>query len=129
MKKIFLLVLTAVLLSTSAVYAGGLEIKQKSGDYNVAVRLDKNPAIVGNNSMQIEIRDGLGHPVTDAKIRVNYSMPAMPGMPAMNYGTNAVLTGSAYAAKINLSMSGSWNVALRITRGGKTSTMKFNVDA
>jgi hypothetical protein len=30
---------------------------------------------------------------------------------------------------VNLSMSGSWNVAVKITKGGKTSTVKFNVDA
>jgi hypothetical protein len=53
----------------------------------------------------------------------------MPGMPAMNYKANAVLSGNTYAAKLDFSMSGAWNVTVKITKGGKTSTVKFNVDA
>ena len=67
--------------------------------------------------------------MTDAKVRIEYSMPAMPGMPAMNYKADAELKGYEYKAKMNLSMSGAWNVAVKITRGGKTTTVKFNVDA
>jgi len=50
-------------------------------------------------------------------------------MPAMNYKTDAVLKGNEYQAVMGLSMSGSWNIAVKITRTGKTSTLKFTVDA
>jgi len=30
---------------------------------------------------------------------------------------------------MNLPMSGSWNIAVKIARSGKTQTVKFNVDA
>ena len=66
--------------------------------------------------------------MADAKVKVEYSMPAMPGMPASNYKTDAALKGSEYKAKINLSMPGSWDIAVEITRGSKTETAKFNVD-
>lgn len=56
-------------------------------------------------------------------------MPAMPGMPPMNHETDAVLTGYNYVAIMDLRMSGSWNVTVKITRGGKTTKVKFNVDA
>jgi hypothetical protein len=56
-------------------------------------------------------------------------MPAMSGMPAMNYKTNAELKDNAYKAKINLSMTGSWNIAVKIIKGGKTASMKFSIDA
>ena len=108
-------------------YASGLEIQKKASDYNVVVRLDKNPPVTVNNSMEIEIRDASGHSVTDAKVKVDYSMPAMPPMPAMNYKTDAVLTGATYEAKMNLPMAGTWYVAVKVTRGGKTSAMKFSV--
>ncbi len=55
--------------------------------------------------------------------------PAMPGMPAMNYKTEAPLRGGVYSAKMTLSMAGSWNVTVKVTKGGKTSMMKFSVDA
>ncbi len=114
---------------SGVVYAKGLELKQKAGDYNVEVRLDKNPPVVGNNDMEINISDASGRPVTDAKVIVNYSMPAMPGMPAANYKAVALLTGTKYAATLSPSMSGSWNVTVKITKGGKTSSIKFNIDA
>jgi len=129
MKKIFLLTIVVLLVSLGAAFASGLEVKQKSGEYTVEVRLDKNPPVVGNNSIEIEVMDASGHYVTDAQVKVDYSMPAMPGMPAMHYKTDAALSGRKYAAKMNLSMSGSWNIAVRLTKGGKTSTVKFNVDA
>ncbi len=81
MKRLMVLIL-AVMLMAGVAYAKGLEVKQKAGDYNVEIRLDKNPPVVGNNGMEITITDASGRPVTDAKVLVNYSMPAMPGMPA-----------------------------------------------
>jgi hypothetical protein len=129
MKKTILITVALLLIAAGAVFAAGLELKQKAGDYNVDIKLDKNPPVVGNNNIEIEVRDASGMYVTDAKVKIDYTMPAMPGMPAMNYKTDAVLSGQKYSAKMNLSMSGSWNVAVKITKGSKISTVKFNVDA
>ncbi len=123
------LVAVIFLLAAGIAYAKDYEVTKKAGDYNVAVKIDKNPPVVGDNNVSIEITDASGHHARDAKVVVDYSMPAMPGMPAMNYKANAELKGDAYKAKMNLSMSGSWNIAVKITRVGKTSTMKFTVDA
>ena len=129
MKKLLLLATALLLIATGAVYAKGFEVNQKTGDYNVAIRFDKNALSTGNNGVEIDIRDAYGKSVTDAKVMVSYSMPAMPGMPAANYKTIALLAGAKYAATLNLSMSGSWNVAVKIAKAGKTSTVRFNVDA
>jgi len=128
MKKLMVLMVVLLLVAGIA-YAKEYEVQKRAGDYNVEVRIDKNPPIVGDNDVTIEVKDSSGKYVTDAKVKVDYSMPAMPGMPAMNYKTDAELKGNEYKAKINLSMSGSWNVAVKITRAGKTATMKFSVDA
>ncbi len=130
MKKIIVLSLALFLIAiTGSAYAKGYEVKKKAGAYDVEVRIDKNPPVVGDNNVTVEIKDASGKNVTDAKVKVEYSMPAMPGMPAMNYKTDMELKGSEFKAKMNLSMSGPWNIALKITRGGKTTTVKFNVDA
>ncbi len=123
------LVAVIFLLAAGIAYAKDYEVTKKAGDYNVAVKIDKNPPVVGDNNVSIEITDASGHHARDAKVVVDYSMPAMPGMPAMHYKANAELKGDEYKAKMNLSMSGSWNVAVKVTRVGKTSTMKFTVDA
>ncbi len=128
MKRSIVLIVV-LLLVAGIVYAKEYEVQKKAGDYNIEVKIDKNPPIVGDNNITIEVKDSSGNYVTDAKVRLDYSMPAMPGMPAMNYKTDAELKGSEYTANMNLSMSGSWNVAVKVTRAGKTATMKFSVDA
>lgn len=128
MKKIAVIGLILLLVAGVA-YAKNYEVKKKAGDYNVEVKIDKNPPVVGNNNIKIEIKDASGKYIIDAKVMVEYSMPAMPGMPPMNYKNEAVLSGNEYKAKMNLSMAGTWNIAIKITKGEKTSTVKFNVDA
>jgi hypothetical protein len=128
MKRV-MVVIVAVLLLAGIAYAKDYEVTKKAGVYNVIVKIDKNPPVVGDNNMKIDIKDAAGNNVTDAKVKVEYSMPAMSGMPAMNYKTNAELKDNAYKAKINLSMTGSWNIAVKIIKGGKTASMKFSIDA
>lgn len=126
--KRFMIVLAALILVASVAYAKDYEVNKKAGDYNVTIRIDKNPPVAGDNNVEIAITDGAGKAVSDAKVVVNYSMPAMAGMPAMSYKAEAQPKGSAYKTKVNYSMAGPWNNEVRITQGGKTQTTKFTVD-
>jgi hypothetical protein len=103
-------------------------ITKQAGDYGVDFTLDKNPPVMGKNNVDVALKDKSGSAVTDAKVVVEYSMPAMSGMPAMNYKSTAQLKGDKYVAVIEPSMSGSWNLAVKITRAGKTDTAKFTLD-
>ena len=127
MKRIFFFTMILVLCA-GVVYAKGLEVKQKAGEYNVTAEIDKNPPVVGNNNITVRVSDSAGKVLTDGKVRVYYSMPAMPGMPPMNYKTDTKLHGSIYKTTMNLSMAGPWNIEVKIKRGGKISSMKFNID-
>jgi hypothetical protein len=122
-------VMLAVLVVATVAYAKDYEMSKKTGDLTVDVKIDKNPPISGTNNVDIALKDAGGKAVTDAKVLLEYSMPAMSGMPAMNYKAEGVLKGETYKAVMNLSMSGSWNVAVKVTRGDKTQTAKFTVDA
>jgi len=128
MKKwsIFILIL---LLASPTAFSKGLEVTKKVGGYEVEVRIDRNPPILGDNHIVIEIKDAGGKSITDAKVLVNYYMPPMPRMAPMNYRTNAKLNGEKYRATMNFIMSGPWIIAIKITHEGKTSTVKLNVDA
>jgi hypothetical protein len=127
--KSLTVLMVMVLLLAGTVYSKDYEVTKKAGDLTVMVRIDKNPPVTGTNNMEITVKDASGKTVTDAKMVVEYSMPAMPGMPAMNYKADAQLKGDAYKAAMNLSMSGSWNVSIKVTRANKTQTAKFTVDA
>ncbi len=128
MKKIAILPII-LLLMAGITYAKNYEVTKKAGDYTIFVSIDRNPLVVGDNNIAIAVKDASGKDVSDAKVKVEYSMPAMPGMPAMNYKTDATPKGTAYQAKMKLGMPGPWNVAVKTLRGGKTATMKFSVDA
>lgn len=125
--KTVLTLLSVMLLLTGIAYGKDYEIKKTVDGYEVVARIDKNPPSTGKNNITITITEA-GKPVTDAKVTVNYSMPAMPGMPPMDYKKEAMLKGKEYTATIEPPMSGPWNIAIKIKRGDKTSTMKFNVD-
>lgn len=120
--------LIILFLAVGLVYAKDYTVMKKAGSYTVEVKLDKNPPVAGPNKMEINIKDDKGVNVTDATVVVEYVMPAMPGMPAMNYKAKAALSGSRYLANVNFSMSGVWGVNIKITRAGKTQSVKLNVD-
>ena len=117
----------ALALMTGAAFAANT-LTKNAGNYTVGLTMEKNPPVMGKNSVDVSVKDAKGAAVTDAKVVVEYSMPAMTGMPAMNYKTNADLKGDTYKAVIEPSMSGSWNVAVKISRGGKTETVKYTMD-
>jgi len=115
-------------LAFGLAYAKDYTVTKKAGGYTVHVRMDKNPPIVGGNNIEITIQDAAGAEVTDATVVVEYSMPAMPGMPAMNYKTRTETKNKKYTATLDFSMSGAWNINVKIMRAGKTQSVKFNVD-
>ncbi len=127
MKKIILMSML-ILMAAGVAYAKDFEITKKAGPYTVVVTMDKNPPIMGENGITITIKDAAGKAVKDAKVAVDYEMPAMPGMPAMSYKGQPQLKGDSYAGTVNFSMGGSWTVKIKITRSGKTDSLKFTVD-
>lgn len=128
MRKKFLLILILLFVAGMA-SAKSYEVKKMAGEYEVEVRIDRSPPIVGDNQIEIEVKDARGKPVTDAKILINYYMPPMPRMAPMNYTTDAKLKGEKYRAKMSFIMSGPWIIAIKMNVGGKVSTAKFNVNA
>jgi len=125
-----LLISTLILFVTVALGdARGIEMKKRVGDLEAGMRIDRNPPVLGDNNIEIELKDAAGKAVTDAKVLVNYYMPPMPRMAPMNYTTDAKLKGDKYKAKMNFIMSGPWIIAVKINHAGRTSTVKFNIDA
>lgn len=127
MKRVALVV-CVLFLMVGLVHAKDYELTKKAGPYTVLIAIDKNPPVTGTNKMTVGIKDGGGKDVTDAVVAVDYGMPAMPGMPAMNYKSDTSLKGRQYVANVNFSMSGPWAVTVKITRAGKTQAVKLNVD-
>jgi len=122
------LIICVLFLAAGLAYARDYEMMKKAGEYTVMVTIDKNPPVTGKNKMAVGIKDAVGRDVTDATVAIDYVMPAMPGMPAMNYKTAAGLKNKRYVATVDFSMAGPWSIIVKITRGGKTQAVKLNVD-
>ena len=127
MKKLAM-VTFILLLSAGLVWAKDYDIQKKAGDLSLVVTMDKNPAVTGENGISVVVKDSAGKEVTDAGVKIEYTMPAMPGMPPMNYGAVLALKGNVYQGKLNFSMAGPWNIVVKIVRSGKTVSTKFSVD-
>jgi hypothetical protein len=132
MGKVFVPVILIVLLIISfmagTAFAGSLTASKRAGAYVVGIEIDRNPPIIGDNIVEIEIRDASGAIVSDAKVLVNYYMPPMPRMAPMNYRTDAPFRGGKYRMTMNLIMEGPWVIAVKVTLAGKTTTAKFHID-
>ena len=129
MKRLMVVLISMVLLlAVGQAMAKDYEITKKSGDLTLQIKIGKNPPVTGINKMEIAISNEKGSDVTDAKVNIDYGMPAMPGMGPMNYKTDASLKGNKYLASINFSMSGPWFINIKITRAGTTQVVKLNVD-
>ena len=121
--------LVMMLLSTGVAFSKNLEVEKSVDDYKVQASIDKNPPVVGKNNIDVKIRNNSGDIINDAQVMVFYSMPAMPGMPAMNYHTEAKKDGSSYRTAINLSMAGPWNIQIKFKRANEAiKDIKFSID-
>ena len=127
MKRLVLAVMVFFLVGGLAI-AKDYEVTKKAGDYTVVVKIDKNPPITGDNNLSVAVKDAAGAEIKDAKVAVEYSMAAMPGMPAIRVKTDTELKGGEYKAKLNFSMAGGWSIAVIINRGDKKAQTKFNID-
>ena len=127
---VVLAVFVAGTVFAQGVQAPGKEYKVqgKAGDYLVDIKMDKGPPVVGANNIEIAVTDKGGKAVTDAKVLVTASMPAISGKPAVENKAEAKPGGGKYKAKIDLSKGGSWDMYVRIVKGGKTSIAKFIVN-
>ena len=126
--KAILIVFLIISFMTGTAVAGSFAASKRAGAYLVGIEIDRNPPIIGDNNLEIEIRDAAGAIVTDAKVMVNYYMPPMPRMAPMNYRTNAPFRGGKYTMTMSLIMEGPWVIAVKVTLAGKTTTAKFNID-
>jgi nitrogen fixation protein FixH len=102
----------ALLMSTPSDQVISLEFK-----------VDPNPPRSGDNQVEVQVRNADGSAVTDASVSATFYMPAMPSMnmPEMrDVFTLSHTRGGHYAGKGSLEMAGTWDVTVKVSRGGET---------
>jgi hypothetical protein len=109
--------------------AATLELKKKAGAFDVQLRINRNPPVVGDNGLELRITDASGAVLKDADVLINYYMPPMPRMAPMNYKTEAKFKKDVYSIRMRLIMAGPWVIVVKITEGGKTVSARFHIEA
>jgi hypothetical protein len=77
--------------------AGDYRVRKKAEGLVFDVAINRNPPVLGDNEIRIEIKDPQSNAVLSAEVLVNYYMPPMPRMAPMNYTIPALRDG-AYCA-------------------------------
>ena len=125
MKKVILAMI--VMFSAVFLYADVIDQNGQKDGYDIKV-FTKNTPISGNNDFFVTIKKD-STSVEDAKVKIKVFMPAMPGMPYMEYKAKAKLINGEYKMMINFGMSGTWLYQLKFkTSDKKVHTVRGSVN-
>ena len=131
MKKFtFAAVAVVLVLVVSVGMSWAYESEKTKAGLNITLSMDSHPLVKGDNDMEVKITDKAGKAVTDAKVKVRFYMPPMPGMAPMSTKSVAKLKGKSYRFVGDVLMAGTWKVEVKVIREGKKSVATtFNLDA
>lgn len=109
--KILFKSLLALIMTVGLLNAEPIEQNGSKDGYDLKLTSEKS-LVVGDNAFFVELAKD-GKAVTDAKVKVKFFMPEMPGMPYMEYEDKATLVDGKYKMMINFSMGGTWQYQLK----------------
>jgi hypothetical protein len=118
-----------LLICAEPAEAGDYRVRKNTDGMVFDITINRNPPVLGDNEIRIEIKDPQGNLELDAEVLVNYYMPPMPRMAPMNYTIPAELKGKEYRATMDLIMTGPWNIIVRARLQGKWLRVVFPIDA
>lgn len=136
MSKIFLAISLSILALIAAACGGassgdaaGKTIKSGSAGNNLTATLSNADGVLrdGKNDLMLTFTDASGKPVDVGAAALNFYMPAMGTMPAMNDAATLTTTATpgVYRGTVNLQMAGDWQA--QITYEGAAGKGKANL--
>ena len=86
-----------------------------AGPFKVAVDIDPDKPVVGENRISVVVQMQDGSPVSNAEVRAVAEMPAMGAMPAMQAAAQMKASGAGiYTGDMELSMTGGWPLTVTV---------------
>ncbi len=134
MKKILATIFTLLLLSTAMQASETADAtlfakNHQTDNYSIKIYSEKSLA-TGDNTFEVLLKQA-GVIVTDAKVKVRFFMPEMPGMPAMEYKEKFKFDNrtNSYKGVVNFGMSGTWQYQLKFkTADGSIHKIRGSVN-
>ncbi|SFV66911.1 putative [hydrothermal vent metagenome] len=123
LSTIFLTLILAVSLANASAFSK--DAKYRTTKVHITA---EKPVTSGSNTFKFFITKDAK--AINGEVTIKAFMPAMPGMPAMESKVKATNLGNGtYEAKLNLAMSGTWQVHIFITpKTGKKSRVKTSIN-
>jgi hypothetical protein len=118
---LFALGLLLTACSDSSSTAPAIQGTTTGAGMEIDFRSESDPPKSGENVFEVAVKKD-GAPVSDASVTAVFSMPAMPSMnmPAMQSDASLAHEGEGrYKGTGQLSMAGTWNVLVKVSRGGE----------
>ena len=126
MKNLLKIVL-GIFLTLGFLHAELLEQNGQKDGFDIKLTSAK-ALVVGKNDFIIELSKD-SKVVDNAKVKIKFFMPEMPGMPYMESESEATLVNGVYKLNINLPMGGTWQYQLKFkTEDGVVHTIKGSVN-
>lgn len=126
MKNLLKIVL-GIFLTLGFLHAELLEQNGQKDGFDIKLTSPK-AIVVGKNDFVIELSKD-SKIVDNAKVKIKFFMPEMPGMPYMESEENAVLVDGKYKVSVNISMGGTWQYQLKFkTTDEVVHTVKGSVN-
>ena len=121
MRHLFLILITAAsafaLACGFGAPAGGKTIKSGPAGNNITATLSNSDGVLrkGKQTFTLTFADASGKPVDVGSASLNFFMPAMGSMSAMNDPATLSTTSTpgVYSATVNLEMSGEWQAQVK----------------
>ena len=121
----------AVLLGTACGQGPASSSHTGASGLTIAFR-SLSPPAKGDNKVEAVVTQD-GEPVADATVAATFRMPAMPSMNMPEMHTTTTLEhqdGGRYVGNGQLSMTGTWNVTVTVSRGGtELGSSRFTLQA
>ncbi|ADG91828.1 conserved hypothetical protein [Arcobacter nitrofigilis DSM 7299] len=126
MKNIFKL-FAGLLVAFNLVHADPLLQEGSKDGYDVKLSSEKS-LVMGSNEIIIELAKD-GAKLSNAKVKIKFFMPEMPGMPYMESEIKGKIVDGKFKASVNFAMGGTWQYQLKFkTEDGKVHTVRGSVN-
>jgi multidrug efflux pump subunit AcrA (membrane-fusion protein) len=107
---------------------GGASVTAHAAPFVIQASLESDPPAQNGNALVLEVRDGAGKPVDDARVDVSYDMAAMGAMAEMKGGAKVEHeTGGRYRAHFDLPAAGTWMLKTNIRAPIGTASQDFSM--
>jgi hypothetical protein len=119
---------TTILLLLVFLAAGCARASSQPPDDGLAINLtyEPDPAVMGEATLLVTVRDAAGQPVADATVNVKGDMNHAGMVPVLAEATSG--PGGVYELPFRWTMSGSWIVTVDVTLAdGASASRRFDV--